>query len=61
MGDRGVLNSSITLGFENVVVERGSAAFGIVLLVNVAVVGLGMLEGWVSCAVRFVVGVEATF
>ena len=41
MGDGGVLNHSIMLGFENEVVEHGLGAFGIVLLVNVDVVGLG--------------------
>ena len=41
MGNWDVLDHSIKLGFENKVVECGSAAFGIVLSVNVAVMGLG--------------------
>ena len=64
MGDGGVLDRSIELGFESEVVGRDSVALGVVSLTNVAVVGLvglGMLGGWISCAVRFVVGVEATF
>ena len=61
MGDGGVLDRSIELGFENAVVERDSVVLGVVSLTNVAVVGLGMLGGWISCAVRFVVGVEITF
>ena len=40
MGD-GVLNCSIGLGFENKVVEGGSAAFGVVSSMNMAVMGLG--------------------
>ena len=64
MGDGGVIDRSIKLGFENEVVEHDSVALGIVSLMNMAVVGLvglGMLGGWISCAVRFVVGVEVTF
>ena len=64
MGDGDVIDRSIELGFENEVVERDSVALGVVSLTNVAVVGLvglGMLGGWISCAVRFVVGVEVTF
>ena len=61
MGDGGVLNHLIELGFENEVVERDSVALGIISSVNVVVTGLGMLGGWISCAVRFVVGVETTF
>ena len=41
IADGGVINRSITLGFENGVVELGSAAFGIISLVNVGVMGLG--------------------
>ena len=41
MGDWDVLDYSIELGFENEVVERGSAAFGVVSSVNAAVMGLG--------------------
>ena len=61
MGDGGVLNCSIELGFKNEMVEHDSVALGIISLTNVAVVGLGLLGGWISCAVRFVVGVEITF
>ena len=41
IAERGVLDRSITLWFKNEVVECGSAAFGIISLVNVAVMGLG--------------------
>ena len=40
MGDS-VLDCLIGLGFKNKVVEGGSAAFGVVSSVNVAVMGLG--------------------
>ena len=57
VADGGVVDHSITLGFENEVVELGSAAFGLVSSVNVAVMGLGgvksslgmagaLLDGW---------------
>ena len=41
MGDGGVLNCSIMLGFENEVVEHSLAAFGVASSVNMAIVGLG--------------------
>ena len=41
IADGGVLDHSITLGFENEVVEHGLAAFGVISSVNVAAMGLG--------------------
>ena len=41
MGDWDVLDRLIELGFENKVVECNLADLGIVLLTNVAIVGLG--------------------
>ena len=41
MGDGGVLDRSIELGFESEVVGRDSVALGVVSLTNVAVLGLG--------------------
>ena len=41
MVNGGVLNRSITLGFEHKVVGRDSAALGVISLMNVAIVGLG--------------------
>ena len=41
MGDWDILDHSIELGFKNEVVERGSAAFGVVSSVNAAIMGLG--------------------
>ena len=41
MGDGGVLDRLIKLGFENKVVEHDSVALGIISLMNVAILGLG--------------------
>ena len=43
MGDWDVLNHLNKLGFENKVVECNLVALGIISLVNVAIVGLGMV------------------
>ena len=59
-GSLDLLGRPVAQVFGNETVGHGSVALGVVLLANVAVVGLGMLGG-VSYAVRFVVGVEATF
>ena len=43
MGNWNVLICSFELGFENKVVEHDLAALGVILLTNVAVVGLGRI------------------
>ena len=49
MGDGGVLNCSIMLGFENEVVECSLAPFGVASSANMAVMGLGGVGwGWVK-------------
>ena len=41
MGNGGILDCLIKLGFENMVVEHDLAALGIILQTNMAIVGLG--------------------